>query len=181
MLSGAIKKNQSIRRILTTFLNKKGFDAKSITSSKFSSTPEYGFFGNKPDNYKVNNIILIKIQSEKEFLSISEAVDKHEQVFLAGTSFEHSEHKEYEKKVLANAIENALSKKILYEKTLATKLHVTSISENTTSFMPQNELGSVKGKRFASYANNSQTNFGVLTYQSTVSIKYKVEHNTSNE
>jgi len=173
-LSGAIKSNQSIRNKIVSFLTSKGLKEKNITSSKFSSTPEYGFFGNKPDNYKVNNAVLLTINSEKELLFISEAVDQFQEVFLVSTNFEHSEHEKYKKLALDKALNNALSKKTLYEKSLGIKLYVKSVSENTTGIIHQaEELRSRKA--IASYSGSSKTNFGSLTYQSTVIIKYIVK------
>lgn len=174
MLSEAIKANQSIRSKITSFLTSKGFKATNITSSKFSSTPEYGFFGNKPDNYKVNNAILLTINSEKELLLISQVVDEFQEVFLVGTTFEHSEHEKYKKLVLEKAIKTALSKKTLYEKTLGAKLYVKDISENTIGILQQTENMRDR-KAISSYSGTSKANFGSLTYQSTVTIKYSVK------
>ena len=174
LLSEAIKSNQSVRHKITTFLTSKGFKEKNITSSKFSSTPEYGFFGNKPDNYKVNNAVLLSINSEKELLFISEVVDKFQEVFLVGTTFEHSEHEKYKKLALEKAISNALSKKSLYERTLGTKLYVKNISENTTGIIHQTDQVRSR-KAMSSYSGASKANFGSLTYQSTVTITYKVK------
>lgn len=174
MLSGAIKSNQSIRNKITTYLTSKGLKDKNITSSKFSSTPEYGFFGNKPDNYKVDNVVLLTINSEKELLFISEVVDKFQEVFLVSTTFEHSEHEKYKKLALKKAIDNALDKKTLYEKTLGTKLYVKDISENTIGIIQQTE-DTRSRKALSSYSSTSKANFGSLTYQSIVTIKYSVK------
>lgn len=174
MLSGAIKANQNIRKRIATFLNTKGFSSKNITSSKFSSTPEYGYFGDKPDNYKVNNAVLITINSEEELLFISEVVDKYKEVYLVGTIFEHTEHEKYKKQALEKAINNALEKKALYEKTLGVKLNAVNISESTSGVLQETEQKKNR-KVLSSYSGTSKTNFGSIIYRSTVTIKYRVK------
>ena len=172
-LSAAIKANQNTRMKVTKFLESKGFQTDKITSSKFSSTPEYGFFGDKPKSYKVNNAVLLSINTEQELLYISEAVDNFPEVYLVGTRFEHTEHEEFKSMALKKAIDNALQKKDLYEQTLGANLQVAKISEITGGSPVQTEVDNSR-KSLASYGGAKSANFGALIYRSTVTIKFKV-------
>ena len=173
-LSGAIEANQIKREKVEKFLEANSFDPKNITSSKFSSTPEYGFFSEKPNNYKVNNAVLVTINSEKELFHISEAVDKFSDVFFVGTRFEHTEFEKYKSLALRKAIDNALAKRELYEKTLGAKLYVSEITENTDGSPVQTEFVKPR-KTLSSYGGLADTSFGALVYKSSVSIKFKVQ------
>lgn len=174
LLSGAIKKNQATRNKVSEFLHSKGFKPEKITSSKFSSTPEYGFFSEKPNNYKVNNAVLLTISSEQELLYISEAVDKFSDVFLVGTRFEHTEFEKYKSLALQKAIDNALAKRRLYEETFDVKLNLIKITENTGGSPIHTDI--VKSRKASySYGGVSDANFGALIYSSNVSIKFQVD------
>ena len=51
LLSDALKENLSIRQQLRSTLEASGIPKKHIRESRFSSTPEYGIFGDRPKSY----------------------------------------------------------------------------------------------------------------------------------
>ena len=57
-----------------------GIPADKITAERFSSTPRYGFFGNKPSKYKVRNLVKITVTDGKDFQQIGKIVDQFSEV-----------------------------------------------------------------------------------------------------
>ena len=48
LLSNSIASNSNLRKFITTQLTTAGINGESIKSSKFSTSPQYGWFGKKP-------------------------------------------------------------------------------------------------------------------------------------
>ncbi|MDH5648155.1 MAG: SIMPL domain-containing protein [Gammaproteobacteria bacterium] len=180
-LSGAIKKNKEVRNTIRNVLKQKGIKPEYIKDSKFSSTPEYGFFGDKPNNYKVNNIVSIEIHTGEELEAASSLVDEYASVSLVSTRFEQSDKQKYENSALQKAIENANAKKAVYEKTLNIRLKLVNLSEQVIQAAPQHRLREAKLKAMsASYEmedsmGGAGQSFGELTYISNVNLTLRIE------
>ncbi|MDC2889028.1 SIMPL domain-containing protein [Psychrosphaera algicola] len=89
-LSVALNKNSKLRAKISSVLTNAGIELKNINNSKFSTSPDYGWFGDKPDSYKVSNVIAIRINSESAMESIAKVVDQNREVTLLKTEYEHS-------------------------------------------------------------------------------------------
>lgn len=122
LLSQSISSNSILREKVTNSLISSGITSDAIKSSKFSSSPEYGWFGSKPSSYKVINRMAISITKEAQLKEIAVIADKHEEIELSDTAFEHTKKDEYNEKVKAKALANVIKQKEFYEKSLGLKL-----------------------------------------------------------
>jgi uncharacterized protein YggE len=121
-LSNSIAANSNLRKFITEQLTSEGINGDNIKSSKFSTSPQYGWFGKKPDSYKVVNRMAITITEESQLKSIASVADSKEQIELSDTSFEHSEADDYKNKVKKLSLEKAMKQKAFYESSLGVTL-----------------------------------------------------------
>jgi uncharacterized protein YggE len=129
MLEAALKANQDIRKQMLEKLAKAQIDPNDVIASKFSSTPQYGFWSKRPKSYEVVNAVQIPVSNEKDFQVIASVVDSHEQIDYAGLSFEHSGKEQTRREAVAKACEDLMSEKAMYEKQLACRLYMKSFYE----------------------------------------------------
>ena len=134
LLSSSITNNSNLRKFITEQLTAAGLDGETIKSSKFSSSPQYGWFGKKPDSYKVVNRMAITITDESQLKTIATVADSKKEIELADTSFEHSKADEYKNKVKKRALEKAMQQKKFYESSLGVTLTPVSFRNSQVRF-----------------------------------------------
>lgn len=189
-LQEASRVNQEIRgRILKT-LAEHGVPAARVKPSKFSSTPKYGMFREKAKSYRVENIVSITAQDEKEFQAVASLVDAMPEIRYESIDFEHSDKEGMKLKALGQAIEKAGEKRKLYEEKLGVKLSPKQFVDGGMVPMPRSMPPSYPGKalgysaRAASpliaglpEADNEEmpTSFSELTFTARVTVEYAVE------
>lgn len=132
-LQEASRQNQELRAKLIKTLAGQGIAADRIQASKFSSTPKYGVFGDKAKSYRVDNVVKITAQDEKEFQAVANLVDTHAEVRYESIEFEHSDKEGLKKKVLEQAIDKVAEKQRLYQEKLGVKLKVKGFVEGRSS------------------------------------------------
>lgn len=128
-LQDASRANQELRAKMLRVLAEKGIPAERVKASKFSSTPKYGMFGEKPKSYRIENVVKITTQDEKEFQAVANLVDATAEFRHDSIEFEHSDKDVLKKKALEQAIDKAGKKKRLYEEKLGVKLTPKSFVE----------------------------------------------------
>lgn len=128
-LQEASRANQELRAKMLRVLAEKGLPAERVKASKFSSTPKYGMFGEKPKSYRIENTVKITTQDEKEFQAVANLVDVTPEFRHDSIEFEHSDKEGLKKKALEQAIDKATEKKRLYEEKLGVKLTPKSFEE----------------------------------------------------
>jgi uncharacterized protein len=157
-LQGALKKNQGIRNDVRASLVKGGIAEDRIKGSKFSSTPNYGFWGDKVKSYKVENMITVSVSNEDEFQLVAGELDKHPEISYQSMSFERSDMAELKKKAIDQACEAAVAKKKLFEDKLGVKLTIVRFGESfsgTTLGRPMTVGGALsKDGRVANVSNS---------------------------
>jgi uncharacterized protein YggE len=121
-LSDALSKNSELRASITKQLLASGMAGDKIKSSKFSTSPQYGWFGKKPDSYKVVNRMAITITDELHLKEIARVADNNKDIELTETVFEHSKKEELKNKVKADALNKVMKQKAFYESSLGVKL-----------------------------------------------------------
>jgi len=121
-LADSVKKNGELRANIFQSLLESGIKKEDINTSKFSTSPQYGWFGKEPDSYEVVNRMAINIFNEKQLSAIATISDNNKEVTLSDTEFEHTSKAKLEEKVKKNALAKVMSQKIFYEKTLDLKL-----------------------------------------------------------
>jgi len=187
-LSNSIKRNSNLRNKIKQNLISKGIPADKINNSNFSSSSEYGWFGDEPDSYKVMNRIAIEINAEEQLQIIAEIADEHDEIKLSATTFKHSKKEVYNQKVKQKALEKVLVKKAYYEQALGIKL--TPVSFNESNVHSQATAGanvldraimadtqqdlSYVSKRAAPIkpTNNS---FDEVKYRANMTVQFKVQ------
>jgi len=191
LLSQAISSNSALREKITAALIKSGVNANTIKSSKFSSLPEYGWFGSKPSNYKVVNRMAVSITQEKHLEEIAAVADKHVEVELSNTTFEHTKKDEYNEKVKAKALAKIIKQKEFYEQSLELKLSPIGIRDSnfrqraTRGAMVLEEVIMTTAKQekssYSSVANyrdqmqKQEPSFDEVKYQANLSVDFKIE------
>lgn len=170
-------------------LARHGLQEDRLKASRFSSTPKYGLLREKPKSYRVENIVKITVQDEREFQLVAKLVDSVSEVFYDTIEFEASNKDELKTKAIALAIDKAVDKKRLFEEKLGVKLTPKAFSEGPTGPVPLWEAtryGKMMGypSRGASAPIISETvesteelpaGFAELIYKATVTVEYTAE------
>jgi uncharacterized protein YggE len=174
-------------------LAERGIPADRVQASKFSSTPKYGLFGEKAKSYRVENVVKISANDEKEFQAVAGLVDTLPEVRYDSIEFEHSNKEELKRQALEQAIDKATEKKRLYEAKLGVKLTPKGFAENAigvASPLPA-AYRSYVGKNYSSSSSSmtplpnaagdvgegeAMSNaFAELVYKAQVTVEYAVE------
>jgi len=189
-LQDALRQNQDVRSKIIASLKDKGIDAEHVQASRFSSTPKYGLFGDKPKSYKVENVIKITVQSEKEFQAVAALVDVMPEVRYDGIEFASPDKDAWKTRAVTQAIDKADERKRLYEEKLGIKLAPKSISEGGVAMQANQAYGfhaglyalssaprvSPEPAPVVAAANEEAANdFGEVIYRAQVTVEYTVE------
>lgn len=190
-LSGAIGKNSEVRAKITQTLVDSGIDKSAIKSSKFSSSPQYGWFGSKPASYEVINRMAIVISDETHLKTIAELADQSSDIELSDTEFEHSKKDEFNQKVKAKALDKILKQKEFYETSLGVTLTTVGIRDSNIQHMGTRGAR-LRERKIDSYAtaevsaasassverirNQAESSFDEVIYQANLSIEFKISH-----
>jgi len=130
LLSVSISNNIALRESISQQLVSAGINPEYIKSSTFSTSPQYGWFGKKPDSYKVVNRMAVTITEESQLNTIAGVADSEEEIELSDITFEHSKKDAYKSKVKQLALEKVMKQKALYESSLGVKLTPVSFRDN---------------------------------------------------
>ncbi len=188
-LSTALKLNTDLRGKVKSILVAKGVREVDIKNSKFSSSPQYGWFGRKPDSYKVMNRMAIRISSERHMQDIAEISDQYTEINLSGTTFKHSEKSAFEQLVKKKALAKVMEKKAFYETSLGIKLVPVSFVESDVGLHATHGAGlfeeevvvtSIRLSDGGSYSKTKsqprpKNSFDEVKYQAAVTVEFRVE------
>jgi uncharacterized protein YggE len=128
-LQETLRLNQDVRAKMIALLKERGIDVEKVQSSKFSSTPKHWVFSDKAKSYRIENLVKVSVQDEKEFSAAAQLVDKFPEVQYVGVEFEHSDKEGLKKKALAQALDNASDRKRVFEERLGVKLSPKSFGQ----------------------------------------------------
>ena len=181
-LAVSLSKNAKIRGNISSALTTNDILLKNIKNSKFSTSPDYGWFGKKPDSYKVANTVTVLIDNETGLQSIAKIVDTYDEVTLLSTQYKHSEKELYKQKVKEKALNKVLKQKEFYAKSLGLKLKAISFTDQATFVNEGIERIEVTGSRIkrSDYSilksnEQAQTSFEKVTYRTNVTVQFIVE------
>jgi uncharacterized protein len=185
-LEACLKSNQALRASITAKLGEAGIPADKIAAEKFSSTPRYGLWGDKPNKYEVRNLVKITITDEKDFQQIAKIVDQHSEVEYSGLNFKHSNEKELKKQATEQAFDDLIKKKTSYESKLGITLSPRSFSEQLLLPQEQNLSRNYydKSKMQSNVSNYAPqpaageevaSPFGELVFAATVSGEFELK------
>lgn len=129
-LADALTANTKLRSMIRKSLTESGVKLTDINTSKFSTSPQFGWFGDNPDSYKVINRMAVNIFNESQLRDIAKITDQYESIELSQTSYEHTKRDEFLLKVKQTAIADVLKQKAFYEKQLNVKLTTKSFGDS---------------------------------------------------
>lgn len=195
-LSVALQKNRSVRAELKKKLEAAGIAASQIHTAKYSSTPGYSWFSDKPSSYEIANEVKITINKEEELGAIAELVDSNAEIFFGAITTKYSKTKEAKAKALEKSLADVLEKKAVYEKQFGIKLTVISIQDTSTEINSmQNDLrtrqsyNDAKGKLYSNLSRNDASvpaaavgledrgndGFGEVMYRAQTTVIYAIK------
>lgn len=193
-LSKAMDENASLRKILREMLVANGVANENIQNSKFSSSPQYGWFGDKPKSFEVVNRVAIKINSEVGLQSLANIADQYDEMTISATEFKHTKKDELYLSLKDEAMKKILAEKAYYEKNLNVSLSAIYFHDNGISpvntqgarVLRSRALAEAKGLRLeqeASYADTStqykppQSSFEEVEYHLNMRVDFELESN----
>lgn len=185
LLEQSLSTNSKLRQQVTQQLTQAGVNAKDINSAKFSSSPEYGWFGKKPDSYKVVNRMAVTITNEKHLQLLAKIADNHKDIQLTGTEFNNTKEDEDKRKAKSNALEKIMKQKDIYEKALNITLTPININENNIypihtrqEIASRTKVAAPQASLMSNGTNitaNEPSSFDEVIYKSTMSVEFVVE------
>ena len=183
LLQEALRANADVRTKVIAQLKQQGISADRIQSSKFSSTPKFGLFGDKAKSYRVENVMRISIQDEKEFRSAAAIVDAFAEVQYGGVEFEYADKEVIKQKAISQACANAGERKKIYEEQLGLKLSPIRFGEGAVSEVEakaqqsrESEYGRISSGKWGSSSSIQETvsSFGEMVFTARVTVEYSV-------
>jgi uncharacterized protein YggE len=187
-LQEALRANLELRGKLAERLKAQGLPSDRIQASKFSSTPKFGLFGDKAKSYRVDNVMRVVVQDEKEFQTVAASVDMSSEVQFSGVEFEYADRAALKDKAVGRACDNANERKKMYEEKLGLKLTPAGFSEGIVG--PQDAALGNYANRMKSYGvsagngmmpaanmvatEESISSFGELVYTARVTVEFSV-------
>jgi len=182
-LQEALRANADVRTKVAAQLKQQGISGERIQSSKFSSTPKFGLFGDKAKSYRVENVMRISIQDEKEFRSAAGVVDAFAEVQYGGVEFEYADKESLKQKAIAQACANAGERKKIYEDQLGLKLSAVRFSEGAVAESEAKPPASARkgeysrissGEWSSSSVHEAVSSFGEMVFTARVTVEYSV-------
>lgn len=191
LLSKAIARNSALREEVTGLLMKAGVAKAMINSSKFSSSPEYGWFGDKPSKHKVVNRMAVGVMQESHLKEVAVIADKYEAIELSDMTFEHTQKEAYSEKVKASALAKIIKQKAFYETALGLTLTPIGIrdvnirQQATRGAMALESVMAAEADQEGSFSSRSakskyesrarSSSFDEVKYEANLSVDFKIE------
>ncbi|HFB64939.1 MAG TPA: DUF541 domain-containing protein [Aeromonadales bacterium] len=121
-LADALNLNTTLKnKVIQTFID-VGIKPTDINTSKFSTSPQFGWFGKQPKSYEIVNRLAVGIYTSDQMQAVATVTDQHPEIQLSGTEYEHTKKTEFEEKVKQKALDDVMKQKEYYEKVLHIKL-----------------------------------------------------------
>ncbi len=186
-LADAIKENSSLRAKVSSTLTSSGLNQDNIKTSKFSTSPQFGWFSDKPKSYEVINRMAISIKNEEALNLIAKISDDNKEISLASTEFEHTLKAIFEEKLKKKALSKVMAQKDFYESTLGLKLKAVSfydrdvVQDGTRGARDREETIPVTASRMKqrSFSSNepaivARQTFDEVEYSVTISVEFEI-------
>ncbi len=121
-LEQAMAVNQALRLDLIEEFTAAGIAGSDINNSKFSSSPQFGLFGRKPNSFEVTARMEVSVSREEHLQLLAAAADGNKEVEFEQIQFEHSQEEEFEAQVRELALQDVMQQKAYYENNLDLQL-----------------------------------------------------------
>ncbi len=181
-LALSLEANNRKRDAISAALIELGLDSDDIQSSKYSASPQFGWFGSKPNSFEVVNTLVASVNNPTLFQGVARIADEDDDVGFGGVEFEHSEKDAYEKKVRDKAVNKILEQASYFEEKLGLRLKAVSFNYGDVFLAPSGgfqylEEVVVTGSRVAS-AEPAQAvavpSFDEVIYRASASVTFEV-------
>ncbi|MGE4489040.1 MAG: SIMPL domain-containing protein [Kiritimatiellales bacterium] len=181
-MDAALTENRVLRKEIADTLLAAGLTEDRIQAAKFSSSPESGFFSDKVKSYKVANTLKATVTNEAEFRAVAALIDSRNEITYEQTDFELSNKKEIENLLLAEACQDASTKKTVYENGLQVALTPVRFSNGAVRFaQPAPMLARAKTMTFSSMAesefadSSAPVQFDEMEFSASITVEYRLE------
>ena len=179
-LSRAMEVNQALRLELIQQFVAAGVPQDAINNSKFSSSPQFGFFGRNPNSFEVSARMEVEVNSEEHLQLLAAAADEHEEVEFESTEFEHSEEDAFEDQVRELALNDVMAQKAYYESSLGLELKAINFYYGGIRQMARAMPRAVMSQEMAMDANAGSTASSIAMAAPTVAPTFdEVEYQTN--
>lgn len=179
-LSRAMEVNQALRLDLIRQFVAAGVPQEDINNSKFSSSPQFGFFGRNPNSFEVSARMEVQVNSEEHLQLLAAAADEHEEVEFESTEFEHSEEEAFEEQVREIALNDVMAQKAYYEASLGLELKAVNFFYGGIRQMARAMPRAAMAQEMALDANVGRTASAVATAAPAVAPTFdEVEYQTN--
>jgi uncharacterized protein YggE len=121
-MSAALSANSSLRAAISKGFVAAGIAPESINTSKFSTSPQFGWFGDKPKSYEIVNRMKVEISGESQLKAVASAADLNIEIDFSDIEFKHTQKEQLKTQLLQEAIDDVMSQKKFYEDQLGLQL-----------------------------------------------------------
>lgn len=184
-LPTALRNNAERRAALSRTLIQQGLSEKAIRAEKFSSSPQFGWFGRNPASYEVVNRLIVDVSDDIQLTRVSEAAAQSTDTSIGSIAFEYSRQSELEETTRHLAFDDALAKKAFYDQRLGATLKPVAFqfSDRSARAVPgSNQLEEIvvtgekrRGESSAS-APPPTPSFDEQQYEVSVDVTFEVEN-----
>ncbi|MCH9695511.1 MAG: SIMPL domain-containing protein [Gammaproteobacteria bacterium] len=182
-LASAMKQNNDLRGSVAAQLSKSGISSDDIQSSKYSASPQFGWFGKSPSSFEVVNSLVVTVSGDAAFRQVAEISDQSDTVIFGGVEFEHSKKEEYENKVRDKAVDEVLSDQAYFESKLGLKLQPVSFTFSDVRTSELNRYSGIeevvvtasKLDSFGDVSVAAPSSFDEVEYRVSVTVTFEVE------
>jgi uncharacterized protein YggE len=137
LMATALTTNGTVRESITKQFVAAGIPEDSINTSKFSTSPQYGWFGEKPKSYEVVNRMQVEVDNEAHLKVVAESADSNPEVDFVDIEFEHTGRKALQQQVLDKAVADVMQQKAFYEEQLGLTLRPQSFTAPNVAPRPR--------------------------------------------
>lgn len=121
-LPAALRANATRREAFVAALVAASIDAKKVSAEKFSTSPQFGWFGKTPSSFEVSNRLTVSVADDRQLQAVAEAAALSAETAFDGATFELSKEDEIREGVRRQAFEDALARRRFYEEKLGATL-----------------------------------------------------------
>jgi uncharacterized protein len=143
-LAGALGANTERRAQIAQALQREGIDAKNIRSERFSSSPNFGWFGKQPASFEVTNRIEVKITDDRQLTAVARLSEPSGEVSVSDVTFEVTDQEKRIEKLRLQAFDDAVAKKASYESRLGVLLKPTAFRYSSSAPGAGSDSGSLE-------------------------------------
>ncbi len=180
-LADALRQNRSIRQTIRKKLLALSINPDQINESRFSSTPEYGFFGDLPKSYTVNNTLSVRVDSEQKMIAVAQIADTTRQARYISSTPEIEDKEAVYTALSQKALQKAKQKAELYQQQLGIKLVPVFVNEEKAGQMPRPQIAqkrrfdkSMGSTSYFEADSKAVASFGETRLSVIATIQYKV-------